>query len=676
MPYLLIAVFAPSVSLICCILPFRLVISKNRRYFTLLAVLTLLFLSRFVIGHATIIQMDANILQIPFLMSYRDSILSFLQLPLWNPYLWSGMANLAHPLSHTFHPTVFLSLLLPAHKAFNLSLLLAFFFSSSFMFLLMRELGQDNGVALISSVVYAFNEFTLDRLGSPSGPGIEYLYSYSIVPLSLALLLRAFKTRRYFYAILSGLSLAFVMNGNPNLLYYTILLCLVLLAYVVVTSPLRSGIRFKIAALLIGLVVLVLVNSIELIPFFEFQQLSSGQRLHLAPGGWRMEGIAWTQLSGLFLPHMKRLHFGYASRVGWIALILALLSLARLRRNEDRRTVILMLVLLGFGILLLTHSPLFAVMSDYVPFFSRISMIPAVFVFLIMPLSALSGIGSKTLARKPGIQILLALFIFSEIVASSNGWFRYSQLPRIDSFDYVREMGDFPHLASLNEERTLKPYRIECRAPGYRVLCPDYAIMYYRLRLVNGGIYLFPTEQIKEVLEREQKTKLLDVKYILSLEELEEPGFALREKVRWQTFDEHKESGFHQHLRKLTKEGGEWDGTIYVYQASRNGHAFLVDDGFTGEELPDDPTLFDVTYFSPMRIELEGYAPRSDILFVSELYYPGWKATVDGANVDVRNLGDGFLGVPLDEGSHSIILYYAPFSFKLGFWHPSQLKHW
>lgn len=175
--YLLIVVLVPLVGFICCILPFRLVIDENRTHFVLLATLPLLFLSRFIIGSITIIQKDANLLQIPFLTSYRDLILSFRQLPLWNPYLWGGMANLAHPLSHVFHPTVFLSLLMPVHKALNLSFSLALFFSASFMFLFMRELGQHTGVALVSAVVYAFNEFTLDRLGAVAGPGIEYLYS-------------------------------------------------------------------------------------------------------------------------------------------------------------------------------------------------------------------------------------------------------------------------------------------------------------------------------------------------------------------------------------------------------------------------------------------------------------------------------------------------------------------
>ncbi len=64
------------------------------------------------------------------------------------------------------------------------------------MLLFMREAGQGRLVALVSAVVYGFNEFTLDRIGAVTGPGIEYLYSLAFVPLVLACLLRAASSHR------------------------------------------------------------------------------------------------------------------------------------------------------------------------------------------------------------------------------------------------------------------------------------------------------------------------------------------------------------------------------------------------------------------------------------------------------------------------------------------------
>ena len=650
----------PLAGLILCILPFRRAIRADWRYLVLLAIPPLLFLFRYLIGTTTIVQKDANLLQIPFFMSYRDSILGFGQSPLWNPYVWSGIPNLAHPLSHVFHPTAFLSLLMPVHKAFNLSLVLMLFFAECVMFLLMRELGQPSGAALVSAIVYAFNEFTLDRLGAWDGPGVEYLYSYAMLPLSLTLLLRTFKTKDYSLAALFGLSLAFVMNGNPSLLYYGILLCLVVLASACAIRSRWRSVPFKIGALLAGLALLVLVDSIELIPFLELQRNAGAARLHEdILSGWRMAGISLPQLPALFLPILERVHFGYGSRVGWIALALVLLSLTRLRR-EDRRTIVVMFVLLGFGVLLLTRSPLFTVMWRWLPLFRRISMIPSVFILFMVPMSVLAGIGSKALSQKRALPLVLALLIFAEIAASSAGWFPYDKLPRIDSFDYVQELADFPHLAALNPGRVAEPWRIECRGASYRSLCPEDAIMHYRLRLVNGDKYMFPPDRTVRLLDRHGASNLLDVKYILSQEEIQQAGFILKEKVHWEGLDQHK-------ARSLGASSG-WDGTVYVYQASRNEHAFLVDDSFTGEPLPRDQIPFTVIGFSPMRIQLEGYAPRPGMVFVSEPAYPGWVAIVDGARNEIREVAGGFIGVPVGSGQHSIVLQYDPASFKLGFW--------
>lgn len=576
--YLILVVFIPLLAFLFCVSPFYSGIRESKRYFLLIAVWTMLFLNHLWVGSNTLVQMDALILQIPFLSNYRDSILLYGQLPLWNPYLWSGIASLAHPLSYVFHPTVFLFLLLPVYTAFNLTLLLMFFFSASFMFILMRELNQKHSVALISSVVYAFNEWTIQKIASPQSPGAEYIYSYAIIPLSLALLIRALKTRQYFYGIPFGLSLVFVMNGNPSMCYYGILLSAIFLVCPTIPSVNRKTI-LGIDILILGLAVFLLVDSIELLPFLEFQENASGTRLTQDVSRFRMREISWTQLPVLFLPSEKSPYFGYASKAGWIALSLTLLSLTRLK-NDDGRTIILMVMLLFFGILLVTHSPLFSLMYDYLPLFRKISMIPAVFIFFTLPLSVLSGLGSKVLlTKRPRVAILVVLLIFVEIFLSYNGFMPYSKLPKITSLD-VGELYDFPHLAYLNPDRILDSYRIACKTGDYKMLCPDYAVAGYRLRLINGERYAYPAKNIRNLLDsnllsEQSKEKLLDVKYILSTRELDEPGFILKHKLYWDGFDKHNEGSVSDPV-ELSKKTG-WNGTVYIYEAVWSEHAFILD---------------------------------------------------------------------------------------------------
>lgn len=653
-------VLLPILALVCSVFPFRRTILAGKGHLITLGVFAIVFMGRLLFQTETIVQKDANLLQIPFLQNYRTSILTYGQPPLWDPHLWLGMPSLAHPLFHAFSPVTFLCLLLPVHAAFNGILCLMIFFSCSTMFLLARELGQESGMALVCAVVYGFNEFTLDRLGAATGPGVEYLYSYAFVPLSGALLVSAVRQRSCTRAILFGASLAFVLNGNPNLLYYTLLLCFICLICLAVVPRYSRHAGFLLMALGLGVLALPLVDAMELLPFHELQGYVGASRLLDEAGGWRMEGASWRQVASLFLPHLPRARFGYAGRIGWIGLSLAVLSASRWRSN-DRRLLILMLIVVGVGALFVTHSPLFTLMHEYLPYFARMSMIPAVFIMFLLPLSILAGYGSRFVsAGRSGIPFAIALLVFAEMLAASNGWIRTAQFTVLRSYDYARELEDFPHLAALG--RSAAPAeRIECRTEHYRMICPDYAVSFYGLRMVNGDRYQFPSSDVMGLMHATADSRaLMDVRYVLSPEPVEDPSMALRQTVRWEGHGSHQEEALRGDAVEYEKtRGSPWDGTVYVYETLRHYHGLLEDESL--------PIAFEVTRFSPLRIALRGTAPKTGELLLSEPYYPGWKALVDGGPTPVVRLR-GLAGIRLAEGPHSILYYYDPLAFSIGFW--------
>jgi hypothetical protein len=54
------------------------------------------------------------------------------------------------------------------------------------------------------------------------------------------------------------------------------------------------------------------------------------------------------------------------------------------------------------------------------------------------------------------------------------------------------------------------------------------------------------------------------------------------------------------------------------------------------------------------------------LLYVSDNYYPGWKATVDGNETGILRANYTFRAVPLAPGEHVVRMYYDPWSFKAG----------
>ena len=85
----------------------------------------------------------------------------------------------------------------------------------------------------------------------------------------------------------------------------------------------------------------------------------------------------------------------------------------------------------------------------------------------------------------------------------------------------------------------------------------------------------------------------------------------------------------------------------------------------------DRKTLLDFMFsgnFDPRKeILLEAGPGKCDhLLYVSDTFYPGWKAYVDGKEVAIVRANYMFRAVPLPPGGHTVRFVYDPFSFKLG----------
>jgi hypothetical protein len=84
----------------------------------------------------------------------------------------------------------------------------------------------------------------------------------------------------------------------------------------------------------------------------------------------------------------------------------------------------------------------------------------------------------------------------------------------------------------------------------------------------------------------------------------------------------------------------------------------------------------EVTRASAPRVEIVSRGPgryrlRAEgggYVVVSEAWAPGWRATLDGAPVDILPAWEAFMCVPLDPGVHEIELVYSPRRFWIGLW--------
>ncbi len=65
-------------------------------------------------------------------------------------------------------------------------------------------------------------------------------------------------------------------------------------------------------------------------------------------------------------------------------------------------------------------------------------------------------------------------------------------------------------------------------------------------------------------------------------------------------------------------------------------------------------------------VELAVRTPVSGYLVLSDVYYPGWRATVDGAPVEILRADYILRAVPLSPGEHTIQMTFAPWTWRVG----------
>jgi hypothetical protein len=73
-----------------------------------------------------------------------------------------------------------------------------------------------------------------------------------------------------------------------------------------------------------------------------------------------------------------------------------------------------------------------------------------------------------------------------------------------------------------------------------------------------------------------------------------------------------------------------------------------------------------ITTYEHERVAIDTDAPGRRLLVLSDTWFPGWRATVDGAPVPIARANFAFRAVAVPAGRHQVVFTYAPTSFRIG----------
>jgi len=162
---------------------------------------------------------------------------------------------------------------------------------------------------------------------------------------------------------------------------------------------------------------------------------------------------------------------------------------------------------------------------------------------------------------------------------------------------------------------------------------------------------------------------LMNVEYILDYEEVPNPNLVLADGVRihrndgvlpraYVVFQAQTISNDEELLAELLSPTFDPSRTVLLGSAPSQE---------TISHPPVPPPLIPLSpAYSPNTIKLEVALDQDGYLVLSDTYYPGWRAYVDGKEKEILRANYAFRAVPLKSGQHTVLFKYDPLSFKMG----------
>jgi len=310
-------------------------------------------------------------------LSFASSSIQQGRLPLWNPYLSSGLPFVANPQPALFYPPTWLALLVPVPKALGLIVVLHLWLAGVGMVAWLRSEGASEAGALLGGIVFAFSGYFFVRVQAGH---LGVITTGTWLPFALWAYRRTVTRRSWVLAALGGLpvGLSILAGHTASFLY----VALGLMAYAAFCAWGRwreersaRALVLPLAWLSVMLIVGLALAAVQVLPMVELVTHSIRQtasydfaaRFSWPPG----------HLLTLLVPNFfgEPMHTGYwgdgiydefVFYVGILPLLLALLAL-KLRHRLNP-----FLFALGLGALLLAfgeYGALHRLFYRFVPLF-------------------------------------------------------------------------------------------------------------------------------------------------------------------------------------------------------------------------------------------------------------------------------------------------------------------
>lgn len=341
------------------------------------------------------------------------------QLPLWNPYSFSGTPHLANFQSAVFYPLNILLFVLPYNIGWSILIFLQPLLASLFMYSYLRNLKLEKMASFLGSVVFAFSGFSVAWL--EWGTVLHVALWLPLILLAIDKILSKGKNQKYiiWQIVLIFSLIASFMAGYLQVFFY---LAIVSLTYFIIRWIQHGRERTKFVAVFICSLLFIILTAVQWLPTLQFILLSArSMDQDWLKAGWF---IPWQHLVQFIVPDFfgnpTTLNYwgvwNYAELVGYVGILPLLMAIFALFFRHDKKTLFFGTI---FFISLIFALPTFFAKLPFaigIPFISTSQ--PTRLLYLTdFSLAILAALGLDYFMRQPKKGIFYPLIFTSFIFA-------------------------------------------------------------------------------------------------------------------------------------------------------------------------------------------------------------------------------------------------------------------
>jgi hypothetical protein len=372
------------------------------------------------------------------------------------------------------------------------------------------------------------------------------------------------------------------------------------------------------------------------------------------------------------------------------------LGIDRLRsgvENKDRRTEIVILVAFYTGFFfVLIWSYLTLLRGHAEMTFDRLGLKPDLynvidinihdirrfcffsFVFCVLLLVYLRVARRKLLMHSIVLLLTLDLFLANYGFYTHVSWREYTEgHPFAQAIEERGALDRYFITPKTHKALDRFPWDRMILAPAYAPVLGLYAFEGAEvLRLTHYDMFMY---MVKSGASLEEARRLIDVagiRYIITTAELEQREFTrlAETRVRDQTVYLYEYNLYPGRFRFFARVHAVPDEASMVAKmidrtVDLRSELILLSKSPVSTQPGSEGNVRLVSY-TPNRVVLESEASGDGLVYVSDAYYPGWKAYVDGEKTDILRANLAFRAIRVPSGRHTVSLVYVPFSFYLG----------